>query len=1157
VPTASISIADTTLTEIGSPSAFVTAGSGGLDAPFGITLGPNGNLYVACNGGAVRRYNAATGAYLSTFVSQGSGGLSGVDGLAFGPDGNLYVASQGTDQVLRYNGTTGAFMNAFVGAGSGGLDNPRGIAFGPDGNLYVSSFLTHSILRYQGPSGASPGSPLPAPGQSGATFVAPKSGGLFNPIALTFGPDGNLYTDGYVTPGILRFDGDTGAFLDTFVPDSLLGTTGLGLVFDQEGRLYVGDRRNAVHRYDSQGNPLGDLLIASASAPITSPLGLAFDAQGALLISSVNNDAVVRYDRGVVVSLSAANPTPVTVDYATADGTATAAADYRALSGTVTFQPGQTSRRILLATRDDLEAESNETFSVQLSNATGGAVIGTGTGTVLVADEDGTRQLTIGDTSAVEGDHTAHYRGAFITSVREFNGLTFGPDGKVYTSGSAHPCTIRRYDATTGEFLDTFVPAGRIAGVRDIVFRDGYMYVASINSDEVLRFNATTGAFVDAFVTAGSGGIDSPDGMAFGPDANNDGIPELYVTGWNSHSVHRYDGATGQPLGTYITPGSGGLSFPFALAFGPDAVYVTSSGTNQILKYNTQTGTFLGVAASAGINNPLDVVFGPDGLMYVASAGNDRILRFTAAGTYVDDYVPAGAGGMDGLRTLVFGPDGDLYVAATGNPQILRFGTANEAVFTVSISTPSTLPVTVNFATADGTADGSDYAATTGTVTFAPGFTTATVRVPLLDDATVESAQTFAVNLSNPTGAAIADNQGVGTILDNDSTKFFVVDDGGTDRTYRYGLPGNALGNSTMNGSDTAPRGAASNVAGDKVWVVDANKNVYVYNTVGGLLGSWTAGGLNAQAQLEGIATNGTDVWLLDNKLDKVYKYVGGIGAGANRISGTQNAASSFSLNRDNSNGKGMVTDGTSLWVVNDGSSDKVFKYALTGTLLGSWTIDPANAAPTGLTINPASVSDIWVVDSGTDRVYQYTSAAGRTSGSQNAAATFVLAAGNTNPQDIADPPAPGTLFSAVTAFPDANLPASTSFAATSQRETPTSAAIRAPAMQDRIWALAGGELLDWSSRLFLNNPARESFATDPDRAWTSIRLPGGTSPREPLALRSPIGNDAAGPDPDVADLVAGVVAEERQPFEGRDALFALLADDPLHKKAPSPWLST
>ena len=48
-----------------------------------------------------------------------------------------------------------------------------------------------------------------------------------------------------------------------------------------------------------------------------------------------------------------------------------------------------------------------------------------------------------------------------------------------------------------------------------------------------------------------------------------------------------------------------------------------------------------------------------------------------------------------------------------------------------------------------------------------------------------------------------------------------------------------------------------------------------MYSAAGSLLGSWTAGGLNGSAQVEGIATNGSDIWLLDNKLDKVYKYTG------------------------------------------------------------------------------------------------------------------------------------------------------------------------------------------------------------------------------------------------------------------------------------------
>src|SRR5262249_17037535 len=172
-PSVSISVAGASVNEIGSPSPFVTSSSGGLSMPFGITLGPDGNLYIAGNGGAVLRYNGTTGAYISTFVSQGSGGLSSsaLFGLAFEPDGNLYVASGNTNQVLEYNGSTGAFLQAFVAAGSGGLNTPSGVTFGPDGNLYVSRRNSNAVMRYQGPLGSSPGSPMPASGQSGATFV--------------------------------------------------------------------------------------------------------------------------------------------------------------------------------------------------------------------------------------------------------------------------------------------------------------------------------------------------------------------------------------------------------------------------------------------------------------------------------------------------------------------------------------------------------------------------------------------------------------------------------------------------------------------------------------------------------------------------------------------------------------------------------------------------------------------------------------------------------------------------------------------------------------------------------------------------------------------------------------------------------------------------
>jgi hypothetical protein len=93
-----------------------------------------------------------------------------------------------------------------------------------------------------------------------------------------------------------------------------------------------------------------------------------------------------------------------------------------------------------------------------------------------------------------------------------------------------------------------------------------------------------------------------------------------------------------------------------------------------------------------------------------------------------------------------------------------------DVLFTVSLSAATSVPVTVDYATADGTATmGTDYVATAGTLTFAPGSTTQVVRVTVNGDTSVEPDETVFVNLSNPANATLTDGQGVGTIRNDDS----------------------------------------------------------------------------------------------------------------------------------------------------------------------------------------------------------------------------------------------------------------------------------------------------------------------------------------------------------------------------------------------------
>jgi hypothetical protein len=80
---------------------------------------------------------------------------------------------------------------------------------------------------------------------------------------------------------------------------------------------------------------------------------------------------------------------PVTVDYATSDGTATAGSDYETASGTLTFGPGEASKSFTVPVTSDSTHEGDETFQVTLSNAGGGASLGSPAGaTVTITDDD-------------------------------------------------------------------------------------------------------------------------------------------------------------------------------------------------------------------------------------------------------------------------------------------------------------------------------------------------------------------------------------------------------------------------------------------------------------------------------------------------------------------------------------------------------------------------------------------------------------------------------------------------------------------------------------------------------------------------------------------------------------------------------------------------
>ena len=97
-----------------------------------------------------------------------------------------------------------------------------------------------------------------------------------------------------------------------------------------------------------------------------------------------------------------------------------------------------------------------------------------------------------------------------------------------------------------------------------MIVKGNVLYVVSHGTNEIKRYNASTGAFIDNFVSAGSGGLSGPSEFTFGPDGN------LYVSSFNTNQVDEYNGANGAFLRNFAS--GGGLSGPKGFVFLPAAV---------------------------------------------------------------------------------------------------------------------------------------------------------------------------------------------------------------------------------------------------------------------------------------------------------------------------------------------------------------------------------------------------------------------------------------------------------------------------------------------------------------------------------------------------------------------------------------------------------
>lgn len=437
-------------------------------------------------------------------------------------------------------------------------------------------------------------------------------------------------------------------------------------------------------------------------------------------------------DAVFTVNLSAASTGAVTVNYATANDTALTESDYTAVSGVLTFEPGQTSQTIRVPIVGDELVESDETFFVNLTNPTN-ATITTAQGTGTITNDDTTPTstlpgLTIANTSIAEGN--SGITNAVFTvnlSAASTETVTVG-----YTTADDTALSESDYTATSG--LLTFEPGQTSQTIQVPIVGDEL-----VESDEAFFINLADPT--NATITTA---------QAIGSIINDDVTtppPPLELTIADVTMMEGNRGTTDAVFTVSLSaPSSEIVTVDYTTADGTALVgsdYLTANG---ILSFSPgETSQTLSIPVVGNRRAELDETF----LVNLSNPTNATLTNDQAIGTIQNDDAAM-------LRVR--------HVALREGSS----GTKN-AVFTVSLSGPVSQTVMVDYATADGSAiAGQDYTATSGQLTFSPGQTEQTLNVAITGDSIYEPKEVFYVKLSNASNATIRDASATGIIRNDD-----------------------------------------------------------------------------------------------------------------------------------------------------------------------------------------------------------------------------------------------------------------------------------------------------------------------------------------------------------------------------------------------------
>jgi sugar lactone lactonase YvrE len=375
--------------------------------PIGLALAGDGMLYVADYGGngSVIRIDPSKPALANQILVSSGQLLKEPWGIAIAPDGILYVVDStccgNLGGVIRIDPNLPPGSNQTILSSGQKLGGPQAIAIGPDGMLYVADSTCCNGL-----GGVVRINPH-LPNGINQTIVSLVQGyGYAN--ALTVAADGKLYA--VTSVRVLRIDQNQPIWSNqTVVSIGQLFNNASSISQLPDGTLAVTDNsccnlQRGVVRVDPAKPLNANQSILSAGGKFGNPVA------GVAVPGVSISDATVTEGTGApvpatfTVSLSPWFGQPITVPFTVVDGTATAGSDFAPTAGTVTFDPGVTSKTVTVQVTGDQVAELTETFSVTLQPEGGvGAIRATGTGTIL--DNDGAATLSIGDAIVDEGNN--------------------------------------------------------------------------------------------------------------------------------------------------------------------------------------------------------------------------------------------------------------------------------------------------------------------------------------------------------------------------------------------------------------------------------------------------------------------------------------------------------------------------------------------------------------------------------------------------------------------------------------------------------------------------------------------------------------------------------------------------------------------------------